>query len=387
MLATTWRRIASLLTAAFGEELTEEERVIFREFTGREHEPGECVREFAVVAGRRTGKTSGLMSSAATYIAGLCDFSDVLRSAETGTLLCLAQDQGVARQILAYIEENFTRSKILKSRFVRRTADTIELTNNITIAVRPANSARLRGPTYIGVFCDELAHWFTDEGYANPDTAVLGAVRPAMLTTGGMLWMASSPGVGAAFCGTPSTGTIGPKGKPSILVARGTTTQFNPNIAQEVIDDELARDPELNRAEYLAEFRSDLEQYVRLEAVEACISRGWYEREPQMTETYVAFDDPATGSGEDSGRCASPTRSAANRTTRPSICCESGGRHFPLKRSSRRYAICAVNTVATRSFRIAPACGLASGSPSTAVSRAIPRRRTNTIFTSASCPF
>ena len=74
---------------------------------------------------------------------------------------------------------------------MRRTSDQIELTNNIRVEVRSANSARLRGLTYIGCCADELAHWFTDDFYANPDTAVLGAVRPAMLTTGGMLFMAS----------------------------------------------------------------------------------------------------------------------------------------------------------------------------------------------------
>jgi hypothetical protein len=313
----TFRPHRVLLTAAFGEELTDDERVIFKQFTDRDHEPNECVREFAVVAGRRTAKTSGLMSTAATYISGLCDFSDVLKPAETGTFLCLAQDQRTAKQVLDYVEDNFRRSKILKSRFLRRTSDQIELTNNITIEVRAANSARLRGPTYIGVSADELAHWFTDEGYANPDTQVLGAVRPAMLTTNGMLFMASSPWGRRGVLWDTFNKNFGPKGKPSILVARGTTVQFNPLIAQETIDAELERDPELNSAEYLAEFRSDLEAYVRLEAVEACISRGWYEREPQMRETYVAFDDPATGSGEDSWALAiaHAQRNNANNVT------------------------------------------------------------------------
>jgi hypothetical protein len=296
----SWRPHRILLTAAFGEQLTDDERTVFQAFTNREKEPGKCVSEFAVVAGRRTGKSSGLMSAAATYIAGLCNFSDVLRSAETGTLLVLAQDQGVAKQILDYVTENFERSKILRPRFIRRVSDTIELTNNITIAVRPANSARLRGPTYIGVFCDELAHWFTDGDYANPDTAVLGAVRPAMLTTNGMLFMASSPWGRKGVLWDTYNKHYGPKGKPNILVAKGTTTQFNPNISQETFDAELERDPDLNSAEYLAEFRSDLESYVRLEAVEACISHGWFEREPSMSESYVAFDDPSTGSGDDS---------------------------------------------------------------------------------------
>lgn len=296
----TWAPHRILLLAAFGETLTDKERVIFRQFTQRDHEPNKRVTEFAVVAGRRTGKTSGFMSAAATYIAGLVDFSDVLRSAETGTLLCLAQDQRVAKQILDYVAENFTRSKVLKSRFVRRTSDTIELTNNITVEVRPASARTLRGPTYIGIIADELAHWHTDDYYVNPDVQVIGAARPGMLTTGGMLLMASSPWGRRGMLWDTYNKHFGPKGKPNILVAKGTTIEFNPNISQEIVDGELERDPETNTAEYLAEFRSDLEQFVRLEAVEQCIARGRHELEPLPTETYHAFDDPATGSGEDS---------------------------------------------------------------------------------------
>jgi hypothetical protein len=313
----TWKPHRVLLLAAFGEELTDDERTLFRAFTDRESEPGKCVSEFCVVAGRRTGKTSGLMSAAATYISGLCDFRDVLAPAETGTFLCLAQDQRTAKQVLDYVETHFMRSKILRPRFVRRTQDTIELTNNITIEVRPANSARLRGITLIGISADEMAHWFVDDTYANPDTQVLGAVRPAMLTTKGMLFMASSPWGRRGVLWDTYNKHFGPKGKPNILVAKGTTVQFNPNISQEIIDAELERDPELNRAEYLAEFRSDLEAYVRLEAVEACISRGWYEREPLISESYVAFDDPSTGSGEDSWALAisHAQRNNANNVT------------------------------------------------------------------------
>jgi phage terminase large subunit-like protein len=200
--------------------LDDDERSVFQALTNREREPGERVREFCVVAGRRTAKTSGLMSTAATYISGLVDFSDVLKPAETGTFLCLAQDQRTAKQVLDYVEDNFRRSKILKQRFVRRNSDAIELTNNITVEVRSANSARLRGLTYIGCSADELGHWFSDDTYANPDTAVLGAVRPAMLTTNGMLFMASSPWGRRGVLWDTFNKNFGPKGKPSILVAR-----------------------------------------------------------------------------------------------------------------------------------------------------------------------
>ena len=57
--------------------------------------------------------------------------------------------------------------------------------------------------------------------------------------------------------------------------------QFNPNILQETIDAELERDPELNSGRIPRRVSVRFEQYVRLEAVEACISRGWFEREPR----------------------------------------------------------------------------------------------------------
>jgi hypothetical protein len=49
------------------------------------------------------------------------------------------------------------------------------------------------------------------------------------------------------------------KDDPRVLVVRATTRDLNESIPQEFIDDELARDPQAAAAEYLAEFRSDLE--------------------------------------------------------------------------------------------------------------------------------
>src|SRR5262249_769698 len=50
-------------------------------------------------------------------------------------------------------------------------------------------------------------------------------------------------------------------------------------------------------AEYLAQFRSDLEGYVSREVVEACVG-GYYELPPART-IYSAFVDAARGSGTD----------------------------------------------------------------------------------------
>src|SRR6516165_7258002 len=83
----SWRSWRTLLIAAMGEELREDERDIFSQLTDREHEPLQRVDQFAAVIGRRGGK-SRAMATLATYIAGLCDHTDALVPGERGVLLC-----------------------------------------------------------------------------------------------------------------------------------------------------------------------------------------------------------------------------------------------------------------------------------------------------------
>ena len=178
----TWKPWRTLLIVAMGEELTEDERAIFKQMTAREREPGERVNEVVAVVGRRGGKSKS-MATFATYVAGLCDHSDALVPGEKGILLCVALDQRVAKIVLDYCQAAFERSPILKQLVANRTQDAIELTNGISIEVRPVSFRKLRGPTYVAVIADELAFWYVDAVYANPDIEVLNAVEPGLATT------------------------------------------------------------------------------------------------------------------------------------------------------------------------------------------------------------
>ena len=295
MVGETWKPHRILQMAAMGEKLTDDERIVFQRFTGRSHEPGQRVATLAIVGGRRTGKTV-LMSSIASYLGTLVDYSDVLIRGEIGVLLVLAQDQRNATNILNYVEENLAASPVLRQLVIRRTQDAIELKNNIRIEVRPASFRKLRGPTYIAILADELSFWYTEEGYQNPDVEVLAAARPGLLTTRGPVIMASSPYARRGVLWDTFDKHYGANGAPLVLVAKGTTTAFNPTIPQSEIDAEIERDPIRNTAEYLAEFRSDLEAFVSLEAVQACVSTGIRERAPKHYTTYFGFVDPSGGS-------------------------------------------------------------------------------------------
>ena len=209
----------------------------------------------------------------------------------------MRQDQRVAKKILDFVEANLNDSEILRQLIKGRTPDSIELTNNISIEVRPASFRRLRGPTYVAIIADELAFWFTDSGFANPDIEVLAAARPGLLTTGGPLIMASSPYARMGVLWNTFKKHYGPDGALGVLVAKGGTRDFNRTIPQAEIDRELERDRVRNTAELLAEFRGDLESYITIEVVESCIG-SYYEMAPAAGTSYYAFTDPSGGSDD-----------------------------------------------------------------------------------------
>jgi hypothetical protein len=290
----------TLMIASMGEPLINDaERAMFTKLTHRETSPTQRVNELCIVAGRRGSKSRGL-SVLAAYCAGLCDWSDVLVPGETGVLLCLAQDKKVAKQILDYTEAIFAGSPILSQLMVKRTAETIELKNHIKIEVRSASMSNLRGPTYVGILLDELAFWYTEDTAADPDSEIIAAVTPGLLTTRGMMVLASSPYRRQGILWERYKKHYGADGAASVLVAQGSTRDFNPTIEQAEIDRLLLDDPAKNAAEYLAVFRTDLESLVPREVVEACVIYGTYELPYDSKKTYFAFCDAATGSGQDS---------------------------------------------------------------------------------------
>lgn len=96
---------------------------------------------------------------------------------------------------------------------------------------------------------------------------------------------------------------FGPNGDPQVLVARGASRVFNPTLPQSVVDRAIERDEAAAPAEFLAEFRRDIESFVSVEAVNACVARGLYERPYDPAKSYQAFVDPSGGSADSFTLC------------------------------------------------------------------------------------
>jgi hypothetical protein len=292
----SWAAWRTLLIASMGEALTDDERAIFAKLTGRERESLKRVEELAAIVGRRGGKSRAI-STLAAYIAGLCDHSDKLVPGETGVVLLIAPDQRQASIGLSYASAAFEQSPILRQLIAGRTADTLVLTNGISIEVRAASFRRLRGPTYVAVVADEAAFWMADDS-ANPDSEILGSVRPGLATTNGLLAIISSPHAKRGELWEVYRQHFGAAGDPLILVAQGESRTFNPTLPQKVVDRALARDHAKASAEYLGQFRSDIESFVSREQVEACVEVGIRERAPATGIKYFSFTDPSGGSSD-----------------------------------------------------------------------------------------
>jgi hypothetical protein len=273
LAGSSWANWRVLLIAMMGEALTAAERVIFKELTQLDHEPGVRVDEFIGVIGRRGGKSRAI-SVLVCYVAALCDYSDSLVAGETAVALIIAPDQKQSAVILEYCYATLQASERLRQLIKSRTADSILLTNGVSIEVRASSFRRLRGPTFCLVVGDETAFYQNIEGEsANPDTAIFDAVKPGLATVHGMLCLISSPYSRKGLLWDYYRRFYGPDNKDrKVLVAQAPSRTMNPTLSESVVTRALERDHAAASAEYLAQFRSDLAAFVEREAVLACIT-------------------------------------------------------------------------------------------------------------------
>lgn len=294
--ADTWAAWRAFVGALFGLPLSEAEATTFRACTGRSEAPEAACNEAWLICGRRAGK-SFVLALIAVFLACFRDYRQHLAPGERATILIIATDRRQARTIFRYIRGLLTEVPMLTRMVERETADEFDLKNRVTIEVGTSSYRSVRGRTLAAALCDELAFWPSDTS-ASPDYEILDALRPAMATIpNGIMLCASSPYArrGALFDAYQRHYA---KDDAPALVWKASTRTMNPSVPQRVIDEALERDLPSASAEYLAEFRSDVEGFVTREVVEAAVSRGVVERAPLSKVAYFAFVDPSGGASD-----------------------------------------------------------------------------------------
>jgi hypothetical protein len=289
----TWRAWRAFLAALFGLPMTEEQVATYRACTGRLAPPQAPAKEAWLICGRRAGK-SFTLAVIAVFLATFRDYAAYLQPGERATIMVIAKDRKQARTILRYVRALLTDVPMLAALIERETAESFDLGNAVTIEVGSASYRSTRGYTVAAALCDEIAFWPVGDESADPDRAILDALRPAMLTIpGAMLLCASSPYAKKGMLWETRCRHYGEDGP--VLVWQAPTLTMNPTVPKSDIDEEYERDPQHAAAEFGAEFRSDLQSYIEREAVEACVDRGVRERPHERRWTYFGFTDPSGG--------------------------------------------------------------------------------------------
>jgi hypothetical protein len=287
----TWDGWRAVLKAAYALPMTGDEVEFFRTVAGRDP-PKRRVRELWCIVGRRGGKDS-VASVVAAHSAALFSEGHRLRPGERALVMCLAVDRSQAGIILSYTKSYFEGIDLLGAMVQRETATGFELTNSVDVAISTNSFRSVRGRPILCAILDETAFW-RDETSATPDEETYQAIKPALASIPGSIIIGiSSPYRKSGLLYKKFRDHYGRDG--DILVIKAPTRALNPTIDQDIIDEALAEDPAAARAEWLAEFRTDIGGWADLALIEAAVDRGVTVRPPIPGTVYSSFSDPSGG--------------------------------------------------------------------------------------------
>jgi hypothetical protein len=292
----TWQAWFAFLATMFGLPLPPEQLAVYRDCTGRTEPPSGPFYEAWLICGRRAGK-SFILALIAVFLACFHDWKPFLVPGEVGRIVIIAADRKQSRVIFGYVLGFLQNIPMLSGMIVRQTLETIDLANNISIEIQAASFRTIRGYSLVACLADEAAFWTVDEGGANPDVEIIRSVRPALASIrGSMLLVASSPYAERGALWNAYRKHHGKDNSP-VLTWKAPTRTMNPSIPQSIVDEAMESDPASAMAEYGAQFRSDVSQFVEREIVERAVDRGVVSRPPVPGLVYRCFLDAASGVG------------------------------------------------------------------------------------------
>jgi len=291
---STWRSWLVALKALFALEMDDEELALYRQCTGRENPPQKPFKEIYFIVGRRGGK-SFITAVIAVFLAIFRDYTEYLSPGERGTIMILAVDRKQAQIILRYVKAIFSLP-IFSSHIEREVAESIELTNGINIEVHTCSYRAVRGFTIVAAILEESAFWRV-EG-ANPDYEVFTGVKPAMATIPDSILISISTPYSRQGLLYENFREFYGKEDEEVLVWKAPSIVMNPTLSQKMIDRELGKDLSAGKAEWLGEFREDIEAFLPLEIIERVIIAGRLELPFIDRFSYSGFADPSGGGGD-----------------------------------------------------------------------------------------
>lgn len=292
---STWHAWLVFLKALFTIPFTDKkERKLYTKCTGRRRPPVIPAKEAYIIVSRRGGK-SFCMAILIVFLAVFKEWTEYLAPGERGHIMILAVDKRQAGVIKGYISGILHSNKKFESLIERETSEVIDLTNSVSIMVKTASFRSVRGYTILACVLDEIA-FFRSEESANPDREILTALRPGLATIPNSLCISiSSPYSKSGVLWEAYSSYFGSSERTAPLVWQAPSLLMNPTLNKQIIKTELKKDYAAGKAEWLGEFREDLEQIFSLELLQAAVIEGRTELLPMKGTQYFSYTDLSSG--------------------------------------------------------------------------------------------
>jgi hypothetical protein len=286
---SSWSMWLDCLRAFYGRPLDDPKA--FAEVTGGRSLPGKPMRELWCILGRSSGK-SRIAGALAVYSALFVEHK--LAPGEVGYVLTLSVTKDQARLVFGYALGFLQSSPALAKEIASTTTTEIRLRSGVVITTHAASFRSIRGRTMLAVILDEIALWRQEDAAAS-DLEVYRAIVPALARTRGVLIGISTPYMRGGLLFDKHRKFFGTD-DPNVLVVQSPTIAFNPTIDQDAIAAALIDDPESARAEWNAEWRSDISAFLDDILIERAVDlHRPLELPPRQDIKYRAFADPGGG--------------------------------------------------------------------------------------------
>jgi hypothetical protein len=291
--AATWSAWMTVLRVLFGMALSAADLALFEQCTGRAKPFAGPLTEAWLLCGRRSGK-SRILALIAVMLACLKDYSRLVSAGERVIVMVLAVDRAQANVIFEYARAFILETPLLAPLLMNETAETLDLTNGVSIEIHTCSYKSVRGRTLAVALCDEIAFWRTDD-CRNPGTAVIAARRPSLGSIPDALLLCASSTYDRTGVAYEAFEKYHGDDSSEVMVWRAPTRLMNPKFKQSYIDAAFAKDPLSAAAEYDSEFRTDVAAFFD----EAVVSNAIIANRRMLGKMsgcrYFSFCDPSGG--------------------------------------------------------------------------------------------
>lgn len=300
---TTWENWLTALGVLYGKRVHPRYRDLIRTCTGRDRRllPRDGFDTALFLTGRRSGK-SRVASIVGAYESALAGHEKKLAKGEKGLVAVCAPTKQQARVVRGYIRAIFD-VPLLRSEVVNETSEGFDLANGVGIAVLAGDWRTVRNFTLLAAIVDEAAFFGLDEeSKVRSDTELIRALRPGLATVRGRLIAITSPYAKKGWVYSTHKKNFG-NDAGKILVWNCPSRTMNPTLAQAVVDEAYAEDPQAARSEYGGEFRDDVAEFLPRSLIEGLVVKGRKELLPRLVRpnvtAYAAFADLSGGRHDD----------------------------------------------------------------------------------------